>query len=268
MMEEKIINEEQEEVLENTIPEELHTYLEADEETLEKVEKVLNDLDERMDSLQNEKVESEKNFDDRLEEFKQMIAKEKEEAFNEFAKREEEIDAEKSRVESIKLSEQSKQVNYIDTLKEISEEYSSKINSIEEAIKACEDNETLSKALEEEKNKLEEALSNEYESRKEELNKVLVDIGIEEKTVSKPNKKEIEIEEPKINLDIDPDTIINLDFRTSEEKEKDLLKNNFEESYDNEVVSHEPREDVINEIYQSEDVMEGHVFPYLRSIKE
>ena len=38
------------------------------------------------------------------------------------------------------------------------------------------------------------------------------------------------------------------------------------ETYDTEVISHEPREDVINEIYQSKDVMEGHVFPYLKSL--
>ena len=30
----------------------------------------------------------------------------------------------------------------------------------------------------------------------------------------------------------------------------------------------ESREDVINEIYQSKDVMEGHVFPYLKRIME
>ena len=36
---------------------------------------------------------------------------------------------------------------------------------------------------------------------------------------------------------------------------------------DNEVISHEPREDVINEIYQSEEVMEGQVFPYLKTLR-
>ena len=139
-MEEKIINEEQEEVLENTIPEELKKYLEADENALGEIENVLNILDERMTSLNNEKVESEKSFEDRLEEFKQSLAKEKEDTFNEFAKREQDIDAEKAKIESIKLEEQAKQVNYIDSLKEISSKYSSKINSIEEAIKACVEN--------------------------------------------------------------------------------------------------------------------------------
>ena len=35
---------------------------------------------------------------------------------------------------------------------------------------------------------------------------------------------------------------------------------------DNEVVSHESREDVINVILGSEEVMEGHVFPYLNGL--
>ena len=35
---------------------------------------------------------------------------------------------------------------------------------------------------------------------------------------------------------------------------------------DNEVVAQEPRKDVISEIYGSEEVMEGHVFPYLNSL--
>ncbi|MBO6194959.1 MAG: hypothetical protein J6O56_01285 [Bacilli bacterium] len=278
MMEEKIINEETEEVLENTassIPEELQKYLEKDESTLGEIENVLSAIDEKKDTLSAEKEESEKNFEDRLNEFKEMLAKEKEDAFNEFAKREQDLDAEKARIEEIKLEQQGKQVNYIDLLKEISDKYSSKINSIEEAIKACEDNDTLTKALEEEKEKLEKALEDEYNTRKQELEEVLVDIGLEE-----------EKEEPSI----DPNTEINLDFRTPEEIERD---NNIEEERkntpviepepiseeisaintdfnvvdDNEVIEHESRKDVITEIYQSKDVMEGHVFPYLNSIK-
>ena len=272
-MEEKIINEETEEVLENTassIPEELQKYLEKDESTFEEIEKVLTTLDEKKESLEAEKEASEKSFDDRLAEFQEMLAKEKEDAFNEFAKREQDLNAEKARIEEIKLDEQGKQVNYIDQLKEISDKFNSKISSIEEAIKACEDNDTLTKALEEEKEKLERALDEEYISRKEELNTVLVDIGLEE--------------EP--TVDIDPDTEINLDFRTPEEIERDMLldeesKNtpviepDFEPEVptfnliddDNEVVDHESRKDVISEIYQSKDVMEGHVFPYLKGLR-
>ena len=219
-MEEKIINEETEEVLENTassIPEELQKYLEKDESTFEEIEKVLTTLDEKKESLEAEKEASEKSFDDRLAEFQEMLAKEKEDAFNEFAKREQDLDAEKARIEEIKLDEQGKQVNYIDQLKEISDKFNSKISSIEEAIKACEDNDTLTKALEEEKEKLERALDEEYISRKEELNTVLVNIGLEE--------------EP--TVDIDPDTEINLDFRTPEEIERD-----------NNAVSEEPKVEV------------------------
>ncbi len=278
MMEEKIINEETEEVLENTassIPEELQKYLEKDESTLGEIENVLSAIDEKKDTLSAEKEESEKNFEDRLNEFKEMLAKEKEEAFDEFAKREQDLDAEKARIEEIKLEQQGKQVNYIDLLKEISDKYSSKINSIEEAIKACEDNDTLTKALEEEKEKLEKALDDEYNSRKQELDEVLVDIGLEE-----------EKKEPSI----DPNTEINLDFRTPEEIERDnklederkntpviepeivpeevsVLNTDFNIMDENEVVEHEPRKDVIADIYQSKDVMEGHVFPYLNSIK-
>ena len=278
-MEEKILNEETEEVLENTassIPEELQKYLEKDESTLGEIENVLTVIDEKKETLNTEKEESEKSFEDRLNEFKEMLAKEKEDAFNEFAKREQELDAEKARIEEIKLEQQGKQVNYIDLLKEISDKYGSKINSIEEAIKACEDNDTLTRALEEEKEKLINALENEYSNRKVELDQVLEDIGIKE-----------EKDEPSI----DPNTEINLDFRTPEEIERE---NRLEEERrntpviepeftptedvnvvnadlnlmdDNEVIDHESRKDVIAEIYQSKDVMEGHVFPYLSSIR-
>lgn len=241
-MEEKRINEETEEILENnasSIPEELEKYLEKDETTLGKIEEVLSDLDDRMEKLNQEKIDSEKSFDDRLAEFQEMIAKEKEDAFNEFSRREQEIDAEKSRIESIKLEEQGKQVNYIDTLKEISDSYGSKISSIEEAIKACGDNDSLTRALEEEKNKLENDLSKEYESRKVALDEVLSNIGFEK-------EEQPIIEEPKIDFNIEPSI--------------DIYD-------DNEVINHEQREDVITDIYQSEEVMEGHLFPYLKSLR-
>ena len=61
MMEEKRINEEAEEILENnasSIPEELEKYLEKDETTLSKIEEVLSDLDNRMEKLNQEKIDS------------------------------------------------------------------------------------------------------------------------------------------------------------------------------------------------------------------
>lgn len=270
MMDKNIIREEQEEVLENTassIPENLKSYLQKDEETLGKIEEVLSDLDRKIETLNQEKIDSEKSFDDRLAEFQEMIAKEKEAAFNEFARREQDIDAEKARIENIKLEEQGNQVNYIDSLKEISDKFGSKISSIEDAIKACEDNETLNTALEEEKKKLDNALENEYNSRKEVLNKVLTEIGfsVEEKVLPK-------VQEDYFDNNFDPNMEINLDFRTPEEKENDILMNDIPNNIDiydeNEIVSHEPRPDIINEIYESEDIMENHVFPYLRSVRD
>ena len=257
-MEEKIKTEETEEVLDITagsIPNELKTYLEMDDSTFEKIEEVLKDLDDKKNNLHEEKETSEKEFEDRLIEFQNKIDKEKEEAFKEFSKREQELDDEKARIEEIKLEEQGKQVNYIDLLNEISDKYNSKINSIEEAIKTCEDNETLEKALDEEKTKLSNALSDEYKIRKDELEKVLKDIGIQ-----------IKEEKEEVNSAFD----INLDSKPFEEKQQDLLNNNFNNdlNVDTEVVDYEPREDVINEIYESKDIMEGHVFPYLKSIME
>ena len=73
-MEEKIITEETE-VLESAIPEELKKYLEADESSIEKINGVLVELDNKMNSLNNEKIESEKDFDQRLETFKENLAK-------------------------------------------------------------------------------------------------------------------------------------------------------------------------------------------------
>lgn len=270
MMDKNIIKEEQEEVLENTasvIPEEIKGYLEKDEEALGKIEEVLSDLDKRLEDLNQEKINSEKSFDDRLAEFQEMIAKEKEAAFDEFARREQDIDAEKARIENIKLEEQGNQVNYIDSLKEISDKFGSKISSIEDAIKTCEDNETLNTALEEEKKKLEKALETEYNSRKEVLNKVLKDIGfsVEEKVLP-------EFQDNSFESNIDSNMEINLDYRTPEEKVNDILINDIPNNIDiydeNEIVSHEPRPEVINEIYESEDIMENHVFPYLRSVRD
>ena len=263
-MEEKII-EETEEVLENNagnVPEELKKYLEADEKTLNEIENVLTDLSERKTFLENQKEDTEKEFERRLKEFTENLEKEKEEVFNNISNKEKEIEDEKSRVESIKLKEQGNQVNFVDSLVEISNKFNSKISSIEDAIKACEDNDTLNKALEEEKNKLEDSLEKEYASRKEDLAKVLEDVGIKKEEP----KPVVEKKEPMPDIDID----FNVPDYTEEPVVEHVVDpgylNNMED--ENEVVEHEPREDVINEIYQSKDVMEGHVFPYLKSIME
>ena len=199
---------------------------------------------------------------ERLKEFTENLEKEKEEVFNNISNKEKEIEDEKSRVESIKLKEQGNQVNFVDSLVEISNKFNSKISSIEDAIKACEDNDTLTKALEEEKNKLEDSLEKEYASRKEDLAKVLEDVGIK-----KEEPKPV-VEEKESMPDID------IDFNVPDYTEEPVVEHVVDPGYlnnmedENEVVEHEPSEDVINEIYQSKDVMEGHVFPYLKSIME
>lgn len=277
-MEERFIDE-TEEILDNNagnIPEELKKYLDADEETLSKIEEVLSDIDDKKTSLNNEKEETENEFERRLREFTENLEKEKADAFDILAQKEQDLDAEKARIEDIKLREQGNQVNYVDSLVSISNKFNSKISTIEEAIKACEDNDTLTKALNEEKEKLEDNLETEYKSRKEDLDKVLIDIGIKnepEVPVEKEESKETKVEkEPMPDIDID--------FDVPDYTESSLLDNQLNQDHilkpdylsgmvdDNEVVEHEKREDVINEIYQSKDVMEGHVFPYLKSIME
>ena len=103
-MEEKSILET--EVLESTpniIPEELKVYLEKDEEVLNKLDGVISGLEEDIVNLNNEKEESEKDFEARLEEFKEQLSREKEDAFNKFAKREQDILEHKSDIEKLKL---------------------------------------------------------------------------------------------------------------------------------------------------------------------
>lgn len=265
-MEERIYDE-TEEILENNagnIPEDLKRFLDADEKTLSEIENVLSTIDDKKNALETEKEDTENEFERRLKEFTENLEKEKADAFDILAKKEQDLDAEKARIEDIKLKEQGNQVNFIDSLKEVSDTYDSKINSISEAIKACEDNDTLTKALEEEKDKKEKLLKEKYDDRKNSLDKVLEEIGVKN---TKPS--------------IDPDTEINLDFRTPEEIEKEslnsklyeeplpnLLNTKIDEYEENEIVDREKREDIINEIYQSEEIMEGQVFPYLRSVSE
>ena len=265
-MDEKINIEE--EVLESTVPEELKVYLEKDNEVIEKLDNVITGLDSDLALLNNQKEQTEKDFEDRLNEFKEKLTKEKEDAFDEFSRKEQDILERKEKIESIKLDEQGKQVNYIDSLKDISAKCNSKISSIEDAIRACEDNDSLTKALEEEKSKMKELLVQECNKRKESLNGVLEEIGekVEEDIPAEVTEETQSFELPKFDEEESTDSFnldnFNIEPEITPINNIDLLN----EEYDNEVVSHEPRKDVISVIYESEDVMEGHVFPYLKSL--
>lgn len=221
------------------VPNELLDYLMDDEKALETFDNKISDIVSKEDELSREKEEKEREFEARLEEFKNALEKEKEEQAKIFSDRAEELAKEKEKIESIKSEQNSKKQSYISSLININDAYSSKISSIESAISIAPDNDSLKKALEEEQEKLNKDLSDESSKRKEELNIVLGSIG---EVKEEPIVNEIPIEEP---------IIAPVDLETRE---------------DNEVVSHEPREDVINEIYGSEEVMEGHVFPYLNGL--
>lgn len=281
-MEEKVNIEE--EVLEsNTLPDELKVYLEKDNEVIDKLDSVIVGLDSDLALLNNQKEQTEQDFEDRLNEFKEKLTKEKEEAFEEFSKKEQDIIDRKEKIESIKLEEQGKQVNYIDSLKDISSKCNSKISSIEDAIRACEDNESLSRALEEEKNKMEELLIQECNKRKDDLNSVLVEIGEQEEETPEEVSEETQSyelpsfeTEPEVEPEVEAEPEQEFEYEepsidlNNEVEETNVTPINnfdlFDEEYDNEVVSHETRKDVISVIYESEDVMEGHVFPYLKSL--
>lgn len=272
-MEEKIINEETEEIenVDINIPEELEKYLKEDTSAFEKFDSTIADLEDSIKSLNEERERTKADFEKRLNEFKEQLDKEKEEIMSDYAEKEEDLVEEKTRVESIKVEEQGNQVNYIDSLKAILDKYNKKMDSITSAIQTCKDNDTLTQALEEEKDKLEKDLDAEYDERKKELEDVLESIGIEPEPVTP-------------TYTIDPDTEINLDFRTPEEIERemlldkesketsrdfdiDLTNSNFNLMDDNEVIEHESRKDVISEIYQSKEIMEEHVFKYLKGLR-
>lgn len=277
---EENINVEEEVLESNVLPEELKKYLDKDTEVIEKLDGVIVSLDSDIELLNNQKDATEKEFEDRLNEFKEKLAKEKEDAFDEFSRKEQDILDKKAKIENLKLEQQGKQVNFIDALKDISSKCNSKISSIEDAIKACEDNSTLNKALEEEKNKMEELLNDEYGKRKEELNNVLVEIGeqreeepseVDEYTQSfeLPNYEEDYEEETNYDDNYEDNYVVPEEEVNNYVPEDIPTEDNFNiinEEYDNEVVSHETRKDVIDVIYESEDVMEGHVFPYLKSL--
>lgn len=223
------------------VPNELNEYLKEDEKALEKFEAKISDITSKEKALEEEKEAKEKEFEARLLEFQNTIAKEKEEQAKIFSDKESELANEKERIESIKTEQESKKQSYISSLININDTYTSKMALIKNAIDIASDNESLKKALEEEQEKLKDDLSKELENRKTEIEKALESIGEKKE---EPVVTEVPVEEPVVTT---VDQII-------------------ESHDDNEVVSHESRKDVIEEIYGSEEVMEGHVFPYLNGL--
>ena len=223
------------------VPSELTEYLKDDEKALETLNDKISSIVTKEEDLKKEIEDKQKEFEERLEEFKKSLEKEKEEQAKIFSDRADDLSKEKDRINSIKSEQESKKQSYISSLININDSYESKINSIKGAIDIAPDNDSLKKALEEEQEKLNNDLSKELEKRKTEINKVLESVG---ETVEEPKVTEIPVEEPEVTP---IDQII-------------------ESHDDNEVVSHESREDVINVILGSEEVMEGHVFPYLNGL--
>ena len=109
----------------------------------------------------------------------------------------------------------------------------------------------LKKAVEEEQAKLKGDLDKEAATRKTEIDNILESIG-EKKEEPKIEIPEVK-EEPKVT-EIPVPEITPIEVPIEETHD------------DNEVVSHESRKDVIDVIYGSEEVMEGHVFPYLNGL--
>ena len=223
------------------VPSELTEYLKDDEKALETLNDKISSIVTKEEDLKKEIEDKQKEFEKRLEEFKKSLEKEKEDQAKIFSDRADDLSKEKDRINSIKSEQESKKQSYISSLININDSYESKINSIKGAIDIAPDNDSLKKALEEEQEKLNNDLSKELEKRKTEINKVLESVG---ETVEEPKVTEIPVEEPEVTP---IDQII-------------------ESHDDNEVVSHESREDVINVILGSEEVMEGHVFPYLNGL--
>lgn len=223
------------------VPSELTEYLKDDEKALETLNDKISSIVTKEEDLKKEIEDKQKEFEKRLEEFKKSLEKEKEEQAKIFSDRADDLSKEKDRINSIKSEQESKKQSYISSLININDSYESKINSIKGAIDIAPDNDSLKKALEEEQEKLNNDLSKELEKRKTEINKVLESVG---ETVEEPKVTEIPVEEPEVTP---IDQII-------------------ESHDDNEIVSHESREDVINVILGSEEVMEGHVFPYLNGL--
>lgn len=245
------------------IPKELNEYLESDNAFIAKYAEKVNEVNNRLSDLSKERDEKEKEFERRLEEFKRSLEEEIKESDKLFNDREKELNDEKAKIESVKSEEESKKERYIELLTSISDKFNSKISSIKTAIEVASDNDSLKKALEEEQNKLKEALDNESENRKSELNNALNLIGINSEEKVESSKKEIKIEEETKDSFNEEEYNKFMDILNSE---IDRIEKTKETNYDTEVIMHESREDVINDIYGSEEVMEGHVFPYLNGL--
>ena len=231
------------------VPSELLEYLNDDEKALETFNNKIDNIISKEEELAKEVEEKEKEFDDRLEQFKNQIAKEREEQAKIFSDRRDELNKEKENIESVKSEQETKKQAYISSLMNINDTYNSKINSIKSAIDIAPDNDMLKKAVEEEQEKLKNDLSKELENRKTEITKALESVGEKE-------------EHPSINID----EILNSPKEEMPVIEEVKVEPIIESHDDNEVVAHESRRDVINEIYGSEEVMEGHVFPYLNGL--
>ena len=223
------------------VPSELTEYLSEDEKVLETLKGKISAIVSKEDDLKKEIEDKQKEFEERLEEFKKSLEQEKEEQAKIFSDRADELSKEKERIESIKSEQEARKESYISSLININDAFESKMSSIKSAIDIAPDNDSLKKALEEEQEKLKEDLSKEFETRKTEINSVLESVGEKKE---EPKVTEIPIEEPTITP---VDQIL-------------------ESHDDNEVVSHESKRDVIDVIYGSEEVMEGHVFPYLNGL--
>ena len=244
------------------IPKELDEYLESDNGAVVKFDEKISEMASKLSDLAKEKDDKEKEFVKRLEDFKKQLEEEIKDSDKAFADREKELSDEKARIESIKADQESKKEKYVELLKSINDKYNSKISSIKSAIEIASDNDSLKKALEEEETKLKEDLSSEAENRKSELDSALGLIGFENKVEVKEIVEEPVVEDTKEeSMEEEYNKFINiLNAEISRiESSKVVVE-------DTEVIMHEPREDVINEIYLSEEVMEGQVFPYLNGL--
>lgn len=244
------------------IPKELDEYLESDNGAVAKFDEKISEMASKLSDLAKEKDDKEKEFVKRLEDFKKQLEEEIKDSDKAFADREKELSDEKARIESIKADQESKKEKYVELLKSINDKYNSKISSIKSAIEIASDNDSLKKALEEEETKLKEDLSSEAENRKSELDSALGLIGFENKVEVKEIVEEPVVEDTKEeSMEEEYNKFINI-----LNAEISRIESSKVEVEDTEVIMHEPREDVINEIYLSEEVMEGQVFPYLNGL--
>lgn len=249
------------EVKELIIPSELNEYLENDNDAFQKLDEKISEISDKLSDLSKEREDKEKELEARLEDFKLKLEFERNDANRIFDSREKDLTENKNKIEGIKSEQEARKEKYVDSLKAINTKYNSKISSIETAIEACSDNDMLKKALEEEKTKLKNDLVTESYNRGNELNTILTSIG-----VSFNAYEAEETEEPEENDSNDFDEEEYNKFINILNEEINKAQVEVTPSYDTEVIEHEKREDVINDIYESEEIMEEHVFPYLNGL--